>query len=131
MDVVRLMQMPPRILHQQYSVRDTILYALGIGAGIDPCDQAYVYEKDIQTLPSMAVVLAASGPWFREPQFGIDWKRLLHAEQMLTMSRPLPPEGKVRIDHVLVSPDWHVRSFRIGPDVGSDHFPVVADLLLP
>ncbi len=35
------------------------------------------------------------------------------------------------IDHILVSPSIEVRSFSLGPDVGSDHFPVVADLRLP
>lgn len=35
------------------------------------------------------------------------------------------------IDHVLVSPDIGVRARRVGPDVGSDHFPVTAELVLP
>ncbi len=33
-----------------------------------------------------------------------------------------------RIDHVLTGPGWHCRSCRVGPDVGSDHRPLVADL---
>jgi endonuclease/exonuclease/phosphatase (EEP) superfamily protein YafD len=36
----------------------------------------------------------------------------------------------IRIDHVLISDAWRVRSFRIGPFVGSDHYPVIADLQL-
>jgi endonuclease/exonuclease/phosphatase (EEP) superfamily protein YafD len=35
------------------------------------------------------------------------------------------------IDQVLVGPGIGVRSRRVGPDVGSDHFPVIADLVLP
>lgn len=35
------------------------------------------------------------------------------------------------IDHILVSPGIEVRSFELGPDVGSDHLPVIADLRLP
>ncbi len=37
----------------------------------------------------------------------------------------------VRIDHILVSPQWTVRNCREGDARGSDHSPVVADLLLP
>jgi endonuclease/exonuclease/phosphatase (EEP) superfamily protein YafD len=35
------------------------------------------------------------------------------------------------IDHVLVGPGIGVRGRRVGPDIGSDHRPVVADLVLP
>lgn len=35
------------------------------------------------------------------------------------------------VDHILVSPDIEVRKFELGPDVGSDHLPVIADLRLP
>jgi endonuclease/exonuclease/phosphatase family metal-dependent hydrolase len=34
----------------------------------------------------------------------------------------------VRIDHIIAGPGWRVLSCRVGPDVGSDHRPVVADL---
>ncbi len=38
------------------------------------------------------------------------------------------PQFRVRIDHVLMGPGWRaVRAF-VGPDLGSDHLPVVADL---
>ncbi|HEV2148552.1 MAG TPA: endonuclease/exonuclease/phosphatase family protein [Longimicrobiaceae bacterium] len=35
---------------------------------------------------------------------------------------------RVRIDHVLAGPGWRVDLAFVGPDVGSDHWPVVADL---
>ena len=35
------------------------------------------------------------------------------------------------IDHVAVSPDIAVRARRVGPAFGSNHLPVIADLLLP
>lgn len=35
------------------------------------------------------------------------------------------------VDHVLVSPDLAVARFLVGPYVFSDHFPVIADLLVP
>jgi endonuclease/exonuclease/phosphatase (EEP) superfamily protein YafD len=41
----------------------------------------------------------------------------------------MPPAG-IQIDHALVSPGVQVREFRRGAQVGSDHLPVVVDLLL-
>jgi endonuclease/exonuclease/phosphatase (EEP) superfamily protein YafD len=35
------------------------------------------------------------------------------------------------IDHILVSQEWQVSSYKVERDVGSDHFPVVAVLHLP
>jgi endonuclease/exonuclease/phosphatase (EEP) superfamily protein YafD len=35
------------------------------------------------------------------------------------------------LDHVLVSPDIQAQNNRLGPDVGSDHLPVIADLSVP
>ena len=37
----------------------------------------------------------------------------------------------VRIDHVLFSHGIHARRAYVGPDVGSDHEPVIADLVVP
>lgn len=87
-----------REIEQHYTVRDTILYALGTGAGIDaytPAKLRYVYEARLQALPTMATVLAAPGFWQREEQFGIDWQKILHGEQSVTLHRPLPVEGVV------------------------------------
>jgi endonuclease/exonuclease/phosphatase family metal-dependent hydrolase len=35
----------------------------------------------------------------------------------------------VRIDHVLTGPNWHCRSCWLGADIGSDHLPLIADLV--
>ena len=37
----------------------------------------------------------------------------------------------MRIDHLLTSPEWYVTRCQVGPDLGSDHLPLVADVLLP
>jgi vancomycin resistance protein VanJ len=36
--------------------------------------------------------------------------------------------GHLRIDHILAGPGWRVRHSEVGPDVNSDHRPVVADV---
>jgi acyl dehydratase len=86
-------------LTQRYTARDTILYALGVGAGLedplDPDELRFVYEEGLRALPTMAVVLANEGLWLRDPQYGVHWKQLLHGEQMLQVHRPLPAEGTV------------------------------------
>jgi vancomycin resistance protein VanJ len=34
----------------------------------------------------------------------------------------------IRIDHILAGPGWRFRRCWIGPDIGSDHLPVIADV---
>jgi endonuclease/exonuclease/phosphatase (EEP) superfamily protein YafD len=34
----------------------------------------------------------------------------------------------IRIDHILAGPGWRCRRSWVGPDVGSDHRPVLAEL---
>lgn len=36
----------------------------------------------------------------------------------------------IRIDHVLASPDWEFTDAVVGPDLGSDHRPVIAEVVL-
>lgn len=91
-----------------YGIKDTMLYALGLGLGQDPMDPKqlrHVYEDDLVALPTMGVVLATPGFWVKEPDTGVDWPKVLHGEQGLTIHRPLPPQGRVvsrfRIDEII------------------------------
>ena len=43
----------------------------------------------------MAVVLGTGPAWMTDPQWGIDYTRVVHGEQMLTVHRPLPPSGAI------------------------------------
>ncbi|MEO9611850.1 MAG: MaoC/PaaZ C-terminal domain-containing protein [Nitratireductor sp.] len=81
-----------------YTERDVMLYALGVNAALDPLNEAelrYVFEDGLVALPSYAMVLGHPGFWLRDPELEIDWVKILHAEQFLTMARPLPPRGQV------------------------------------
>jgi acyl dehydratase len=95
LDPAYLLGLPPRVNRHAYSERDTMLYALGVGAGADPGELRYVYEEGLIALPTMAVVLAYPGFWQKEPQYGIDWMRVLHGEQSVTLHAPLPVAGEV------------------------------------
>lgn len=84
---------------QSYTRRDTMLYALSLGFGIDPVDSRqlnYVLEDRLRAFPTQALVLAHPGPWTADPATGVDRTRVVHGEQCLTLHRPLPPEGTVR-----------------------------------
>jgi acyl dehydratase len=85
-------------LEHSYTERDTMLYALGLGCGADPLDQGqlqFVYEDGLRALPSMAVVLGYPGFWISDPGTGVDWKKVLHGEQEITIFKPLPAAGTV------------------------------------
>jgi acyl dehydratase len=97
-DVAKLKSWPFAPIRQDYTHRDTILYALGLGLGQDPLDASqlrYVYEDGLQALPTMAVVLAGPGFWAKDPATGIDWVRVLHGEQELELHAPLPAQAGV------------------------------------
>jgi acyl dehydratase len=81
-----------------YSDKDTILYALGVGVGIDPLDAQqldFVYEKNLKALPSFCCVLGYPGFWIRNLDTGIDWVRIVNGEQGFRLHAPLKPRGTV------------------------------------
>ena len=97
-DYQRLLAWQVPEIRQAYSVRDSQLYALAVGLGADPVDTRqlpFVYEQNPLALPTQAVVLGYPGFWMKEPGTGVDWVRLVHAEQSLTLHRPLPASGEV------------------------------------
>lgn len=90
---------------QAYTARDTILYALGVGFGSQPLDPAhldYLFEERLKASPTFANVLGHPGMWSRDPEYGIDWKKLLHAEQRLEMHGTLAPEGCIVARHTIM-----------------------------
>ena len=85
----------PDIVHR-YTERDTMLYALGLGFGADPMDRGalrFVYEKNLQAVPTMATVMGSPGIWWRDPKTGADSVKLVHGEQDLRLLRPLAAQG--------------------------------------
>ncbi|NMH98208.1 MaoC family dehydratase [Pseudonocardia acidicola] len=78
--------------------RETLLYALGLGAG--PEDLAFVTENshDLpqQVLPTFAVIVAAG--FDALPKIGRpNWGRMLHGSQEIRVHRPLPAAGSLAV----------------------------------
>jgi acyl dehydratase len=98
-DIERIKNLRLAPIEHPYAVRDTILYALGLGYGINPLDEtelSYVYEENLKTVPSICSVLSHPGFWMKEPVYKINWVKILHAEQAFTIHAPLPATGIVR-----------------------------------
>jgi acyl dehydratase len=98
LDVDKLLNWPFPELRHEYTARDTMLYALGLGLGADPLDEEqlrFVYEKDLRALPTMAVVLAYPGFWLHDPATGVNWKKILHGEQGIVWHAPIPAAATV------------------------------------
>lgn len=91
LDYHRLMGMEPINVQANWSERDTIIYALGVGAD----ELTFLYEQGLQALPTMAGVLAYPGFIWKDPKYGLDWQRILHVEQALEFHGPIPVCGTI------------------------------------
>lgn len=96
-------QMPT--IEYTFTQRDTVLYALGVGAPadwLDPHELKFVYElsADFCALPSMPVIYANAmiDHIVKGDIAGIPFNpmMLVHGEQALTIKAPLPVAGTIR-----------------------------------
>ena len=83
---------------RSWTSTDSILYALGVGAGLD--ELAFTTENtqgvEQRALPTMGVVLNAGGQGIFEALGSFDLAALVHGEQSITLHREIPPEGTIR-----------------------------------
>ena len=98
----------------RYTDRDAMLYALGVGFGRDPMNTRelrYVYENDLQTVPTFATVIG----WGMRTigRSGINLLMAVHSEQRLTLHKPLPTDAEV------ISDERVVGAFDKGPGRGA------------
>ena len=120
-------------IRETYTKKDCILYALGVGMGLDPLDEQclrFVYEDNLKTLPSQAVIMAHPGFWAKDEDTDIDWVKVLHAGQEVIFHSPVPTSGTVeattRITEVtdkgnkigaLINSERVVRDVETGKDI--------------
>ena len=91
-------------VERSWGYRDSLLYAVGIGAGAeDPVGSELEFttnnSKGIEqrTFPTQGVVIGGSGGALGKVG-EIDWGRVLHGSQGVTLHQPIPVSGTVDIE---------------------------------
>jgi acyl dehydratase len=78
---------------RSWSFKDAILYALGVGCGVD--ELQFSTEKNQLVLPTFAVIVGMGGiPFDKIGSF--NFALLVHGEQAIEVFGAIPPNGKVR-----------------------------------
>jgi len=90
-------EFPPYVYNQD----TVILYALGIGAGMN--DLPFVYEKDLKVYPTFAVIPFGPGLFPFIEKSGINLFTLLHGEQKIKLYKPIPSSGTIQSSSVCES----------------------------
>jgi endonuclease/exonuclease/phosphatase (EEP) superfamily protein YafD len=109
---------PPPMSARQTETRDRVLEEVGAKArGMTSA----VVAGDLNQTP-WAV---GFGGWLRDA-------RLREARPRWSFTTTWPSGSLlwagITIDHVLITDDWHLCGYEVGPDVGSDHRPVIVTL---
>lgn len=99
-----LLARPLPTVRQRWTTRDTILYALAIGAGQgdeawDSSQLKLLYEPRLLVVPTLCSVLGDPGFWMQEPDTGLTWQQLVHGEESVRWVRPLPAQGELIAEH--------------------------------
>jgi acyl dehydratase len=76
-----------------YDQDRVILYALGIGAGLDELD--FIYEKNLKVFPTFAVIplFPVMGPFMSNA--GLNLPAVLHGEQKIVLHGEIPTSGTI------------------------------------
>ena len=94
----RIMAHRPADIPVDYGPRECMLYALGVGFGMDPMDMQqlrFVYERaDLVAVPTLPSVLGWPGR-LRGAEFGIDERLVVAASHKVVLHEPLATEGKL------------------------------------
>jgi endonuclease/exonuclease/phosphatase (EEP) superfamily protein YafD len=111
--------------HEGWQIRNEHLEK-GIGEYVKNLEQSVIIAGDLNVSmwsPFYRSLIKQSGLHNARQGFGILPSQSGIAPQFAILSAP--------IDHCLVSSDIQVENFRLGRDIGSDHLPIIANLLIP
>lgn len=111
--------------HEGWQIRNEHLET-GIGEYVKNLEQSVIIAGDLNVSmwsPFYRSLIKQSGLHNARQGFGILPSHSGIAPQFAILSAP--------IDHCLVSSDIKVENFRLGRDIGSDHLPIIANLLIP
>ncbi len=78
-------------MKRDYTWKDAVLYALGVGAGFSELD--YCYEKNLKVIPSFAIAMIFDFFFKAATASGINLAGVLHGEQELIFHNPIPTQG--------------------------------------
>ena len=78
-------------LTKNYDWKDVILYALGVGAGVDELD--YTYEKNLKVIPSFSIAAIFDFLGQVGVASNVNLAGILHGEQELIFHNPIPTSG--------------------------------------
>jgi hypothetical protein len=78
-------------LTKEYTWKDAVLYALGVGAGFNELD--YTYVKKLKVIPSFAIAMIFDLFGEITAVCNVNVAGILHGEQDLVLHNPIPPSG--------------------------------------
>jgi acyl dehydratase len=93
--VTTIIDKPSSPASHPYTWKDTVLYALGIGAKLDELD--YLFEgRGPKVYPSFAVVPSFAPMLELVQKTGADLAMIVHGTQRVRVHAPIPPQGTFR-----------------------------------
>jgi vancomycin resistance protein VanJ len=101
---------------------------------------ANIEQRMRESEAASRLIARAQGPTIVAGDFNLPVESLIYRRNWSSLANAFSQAGLglghskftrkigIRIDHVLTGPGWRARRAKVGPDVGSDHRPVIADL---
>jgi NAD(P)-dependent dehydrogenase (short-subunit alcohol dehydrogenase family)/acyl dehydratase len=78
-------------MKKDYTWKDVVLYAIGVGAGVDELD--YTYEKNLKVIPSFSIAAIFDFLGHIGAASNMNLAGILHGEQELIFHNPIPTSG--------------------------------------
>lgn len=91
---------------RSWSAAQSQRWARDFGAGLPGAlaahDARFLDTVQADALPMIAVPLCDGEFWQQQPDTGIDWRRIVHAEERLTLHRVLPVAGQAQLSQAII-----------------------------
>ena|GEM_PF-823230 len=108
-DRVRLLAREFPAEFRTWTAAQALRWARDFGAGLGELDgdmtahdARFLDAAQADALPMMAVPLCDGEFWQQQPDTGIAWRQMVHAEEVLTLHRPLPLAGRAVLTQAIV-----------------------------